>query len=83
VITFGDKLFEEASLDILKTRKIEDLHEVGETDSFWINMRRSTQRIELVSKQTGRLIATLTLDDAQAYGLSIRQIDAARGVLKL
>ena len=62
----------------LKPRKPQDLVEVGESNDFWIKVRRSTKQIELISKQTGKLVAKCPVNDSAQYGLTEKQILAAK-----
>lgn len=57
-----------------------DAIEIGENNDCWLYVRRSKKQIELVSKQTGRLVAFCPVDEqAINFGVSPRQISAAKG----
>lgn len=60
-----------------------DLIECGETDLYWINMRRSTKKMELISKVTGAFFASFPLEEATGFGLNPAQISAGKAALEL
>ena len=61
-----------------------DVIEIGEKEDHWLQVRRSTRKIELRSKQTGQIVARYDVNAAALqYGLSERQLDAAKRGLAL
>lgn len=82
MLTYDSKFDEVNSLDELMG-EFPDLIETGETNLYWISMRRSTKKMELTSKVTGVFFASFTLEDAPSFGISVLQIGAGRVVLEL
>jgi hypothetical protein len=72
-------------LEALTVHSLPDIIEIGETNDYWLHVRRSTRMIEFTSKQTGQVVAKCVVSDAAVleYGLSSQQVDAARRGLKL
>lgn len=72
------------TLEELAKADIPDIHEVGETNEYWLYVKRSTGMLEIVSKHNGEVIAKCRPDaDAKNYGISDAQIAAAQGVLRI
>jgi hypothetical protein len=85
MLTFDDsRQTPDDPLKALTAKNIPDQIECGENNDYWIFVRRSTKKIELVSKQTGKVAATCEVSNAAiTYGLSLAQISAARTGLAL
>jgi hypothetical protein len=61
-----------------------DVIECGEGNDYWVQVRRSTRKIELVSKVTGVVVATAPADAPDALPwMNERILGAARSALKL
>ena len=85
MLTFDNQsLSQENPLKALTQKNTPDQIEIGETNDYWLYVRRSTKLIELVSKQTGVVVAKCLVDNAAiTYGLSPAQVSAARAGLAL
>jgi len=82
MLTYDNQFDETNSLDDI-LGDLPDLVEVGESDLYWVNMRRSTKKMELISKVTGAFFASFPLEDAPGFGLSPVQISAGKAALEL
>ncbi len=72
--------------DVLAPPTKHDVIECGENNDVWINARRSTCAVELVSKVDGSIKKKVTVDEhfekiAPSYGIGPRQIGAIRAAL--
>ena len=62
----------------------QDVVECGETNEYWVQVRRSKRQIELVSKQTGEIFMKVVMDSSlDATGLNARILGACRDAMKL
>jgi hypothetical protein len=65
-----------------------DVVECGENNEVWVNARRSTKTMELVSKVDGSAKRKIRIDDehfqttAVSWGIGPRQIGAVRAALE-
>lgn len=84
MLTFDSQLPTDPLQDLI-TSTLPDAIMIGENNEAWLYVRRSTEKIEIVSKQTGRITShDITFAAARSkYGLSDGQIDAARRALAL
>jgi hypothetical protein len=67
--------------ELLKKPSSPDRVECGESNDYWIYVKRSTKQVELVSKQTGRIVANCTVELARDFGLRELQILAVKKAL--
>lgn len=80
----GNGKFPRDPLKALVQKNTPDTIDIGETNDYWLFVRRSTGMIEFLSKQTGGFIAKCAVGDAaKAYGLSAAQVSAAKSALAL
>jgi hypothetical protein len=90
ILTFdNDPSKNEDGLDVMMGGVTPDLIECGECNDYWIQVRRKKKLLELVSKQTGRVIAKRDIDAsftataADAIGLTAGQFRAIILALQL
>lgn len=80
----NERPFNHDPLKELTEHNVPDVIEIGETNDYWLQVRRSTKKIEVLSKQTGHVIARCEVSEAAIqYGLSRQQVDAAQRGLVL
>lgn len=72
------------SFDDFRKSRMPDVIEVGETEDYWVRVMRSTGRIDLVSKVSGRAFAFCAYDGDEArFLLSAAQLSAVRAAMRL
>lgn len=88
MLTFDKPGPELVSIDDVLHDKIGDVIECGENNEVWVNARRSTKTMELVSKVDGKVTKKVLVDEhferiAATYGIGPRQLGAVRAALEL
>jgi hypothetical protein len=69
---------------LFQARPPADVVECGENNDVWIRVRRSTKSLELVSKQTGKIVTKCKVAEmlkGEFYGLTPIQVRLVQGVV--